>query len=134
MLRDGDFAAASSELVQHKLTRLRAFGRFSIDVMVTSRNRENAMGTHHKERTAHAAEVLRRLDELGAVKVNVLVAKSAEIGGIVGASFDDDGYQICYPNYIHVGPRQDIDLVSVANQLRELGLEITRVNTAQTKA
>ena len=92
------------------------------------------MGTQDKERAVHAAEVLRRLDELGAVKLSVLVEKSAEIGGIAGASFDDDGYQICYPFYMHVGPRRDIDLVSVANQLRQLGFEITRVNTPQTKA
>ena len=92
------------------------------------------MGKQDKERSVHAAGVLRRLEDLGAVKLNVLVSKSAEIGSIVGATFDDDGYQICYPNYIHVGPRQDIDLVSVANQLRQLGFEITHVNAPQTKA
>ena len=73
------------------------------------------MSTQDKERAVHAAEVLHRLDALGAVKLSVLVSKSAEIGGIVGTSLDDDGWQICYPTYIHVGPRQDIDLVSVAN-------------------
>jgi hypothetical protein len=88
------------------------------------------MGPQDKERNVHAADVLRRLDELGAVKLNVLVAKSAEIGSIVGASFDDDGWQMCYPNYVHIGPpRRDIDLVSVVNQLRQLGFEITRTQT-----
>ena len=91
------------------------------------------MGAQDKERTVHAAEVLRRLDQLVAVKLNVLVEKSAEIGGIVGANLDDDGYNICYPNYIHIGTRHDIDLVSVAAQFRQLGFEITRVNAPQIK-
>ncbi len=85
-----------------------------------------------KSRNAHAAEVLRRLDEIGAIKLSVLVSKSTEIGGIAGVSLDDDDHGICYPFYIKIGPRSDIDLVSVATQLRQLGFEVTRVNP-QTK-
>ncbi|MGZ5252398.1 MAG: hypothetical protein ACXWIQ_18495, partial [Caldimonas sp.] len=73
--------------------------------------------------------VLRRLDELGAIKLGVLVAKAAEIQGIAGVSLDDDDHGICYPAYIHIGPRHDIDLVSVASQLKQLGFEINRVGT-----
>jgi len=97
------------------------------------------METHDKKSgscNAHAAEALRRLDEIGAIKLDVLVSKSAEILGIAGVSLDDDdGWRICYPNYIHIGPSQDIDLVSVATQFRELGFELTRVGTQapQTK-
>lgn len=89
------------------------------------------MGTdekHECNRSVHAAEVLRRLDEIGAIKLSVLVAKSSEIQGIAGMSLDNDGDNICYPFYIRVGPRHDIDLVSVASQLQHLGFEITRVN------
>jgi hypothetical protein len=81
-----------------------------------------------KERTAHAADVLRRLDEIGAIKLDVLASKSSEILDIAGVSLDDDR-GICYPFYIRVGPRGDIDLVSVASQLHQLGFELKRVST-----
>lgn len=82
-----------------------------------------------KNRHAHAAEVLRRLDGIGAIKLDVLVSKSTEIQGIAGASIDDEDRRICYPFYIHIGPRSDLDLVSVAAQLRQLGFDLTRINT-----
>lgn len=80
-----------------------------------------------KNRNTHAAEVLRRLDDLGAIKLDVLVAKSSEIQGIAG--FDDDDHGICYPFYIRIGPRRDLDLVSVASQLRQLGFDLRRIGT-----
>lgn len=81
-----------------------------------------------KNRHAHAADVLRRLDGIGAIKLDVLLSKSAEIQGIAGsASIDDEDRRICYPFYIHIGPRADLDLVSVASQLRQLGFDLTRV-------
>ncbi|HZU27688.1 MAG TPA: hypothetical protein VFA04_19310 [Bryobacteraceae bacterium] len=85
-----------------------------------------------KERNAHAAEVLRRLDQLGAIKLDVLVAKAAEIQGVAGVANDDDDHGICYPFYIRIGPPRDIDLVAVASQVKQLGFELTRVSQAAT--
>ena len=87
------------------------------------------MAANEKSREVHASEILRRLDELGAIKLGVLVEKSTEIQGILGASLDDDDHGICYPAYIHIGPHHDIDLVSVAAQLKQLGFQITRANS-----
>lgn len=88
-----------------------------------------------KEANRHAAEVLRRLEAIGAIKLDVLVAKAAEIQGIVGGSvadeFDDHG--ICYPFYLHLGPRRDIDLVAVAAQVKDLGFDLVRTAGGQIK-
>ena len=86
-----------------------------------------------KDRNVHAAEVLRRLDEIGAIKLEVLASKASEIQGIAGASLDDEDHGICYPFYIRIGPRRDIDLVSVAGQLKQLGFELKRVNVSPAK-
>jgi hypothetical protein len=85
-----------------------------------------------KDRNVHAAEVLRRLDEIGAIKLDVLASKAAEIQSVAGVSLDDDDHGICYPFYLRLGPRSDIDLVSVASQLKQLGFELRRVNVAAT--
>lgn len=84
-----------------------------------------------KDRNTHAAEVLRRLDSIGAIKLDVLVAKAAEIQAIVGSSVADDidDHGICYRFYIRIGPRRDLDLVSVAAQVQELGFNLTRAGT-----
>jgi len=87
----------------------------------------------NKDRNIHAAEVLRRLDEVGAIKLDVLTAKASEIHGIAGVSLEDDEHNICYPFYVRIGPRSDIDLVSVAGQLKQLGFELKRVNLPTVK-
>ena len=86
-----------------------------------------------KDRNVHAAEVLRRLDEMGAIKLDVLASKASEIQGVAGVSLDDDDHGICYPFYIRIGPRRDIDLVSVASQLKQLGFDLKRVNVPAAK-
>jgi hypothetical protein len=86
-----------------------------------------------KDRNVHAAEVLRRLDEIGAIKLDVLASKASEIQGISGVSLDDDDHGICYPFYIRIGPRHDLDLVSVASQLNQLGFQLTRTNVSAAK-
>ena len=86
-----------------------------------------------KDRNAQAAEVLRRLDEMGAIKLEVLASKASEIQGVAGVSLDDPERGICYPFYIRIGPRRDIDLVSVASQLKQLGFELKRVNVPAAK-
>jgi hypothetical protein len=80
-----------------------------------------------KDRSHQATEVLRRLDQLGAIKLDVLLAKAMEIREIVGGSVADDidDHPICYKNYIHIGPR-DLDLVSVTAQVKELGFDLVR--------
>ena len=82
-----------------------------------------------------AAEALRRLDAIGAIKLDVLVAKAAEIQGIIGgvAADDFDDHGICYPFYIRIGPRRDIDLVAVAAQVKELGFDLVRTGGPQVK-
>jgi len=74
----------------------------------------------------HAAEVLRRLDQIGAINLNVLVTKASEVLNIVGANFDDDDgiYRMCYRQMVHIGPRGDIDVVSMVSQLTSLGFEV----------
>ncbi len=86
-----------------------------------------------KDRNLHAAEVLRRLDEIGAIKLDVLASKASEIQGVAGISLDDEDHGICYPFYIRIGPRRDIDLVSVASQLKQLGFDLKRANVAAGK-
>lgn len=76
-------------------------------------------------RNTQATQVLRRLDEIGALKLDVLLAKASEIQGIAG--LDDDDRGICYPFYVRIGPRADLDLISVAAQLRDLGFDLKRV-------
>jgi hypothetical protein len=87
-----------------------------------------------KDRNVHAAEVLRRLDEIGAIKLDVLASKASEIQSVAGASLDDGDYGICYPFYIKIGPRLDIDLVSVASQLNQLGFELKRASVPAVKS
>ncbi|MFN7995723.1 MAG: hypothetical protein U0Q18_19085 [Bryobacteraceae bacterium] len=87
-----------------------------------------------KDRNVHAAEVLRRLDEIGAIKLDVLASKAAEIQSVAGVAIDDDDHGICYPFYIRIGPRHDVDLVSVAAQLKQLGFELKRSAVQSAKA
>jgi len=79
------------------------------------------------DRNAQAAEVLRRLDEIGAINLDVLIEKSAEIKDITGSIADLEPGDICYKFIIRVGPPRDFDLVTVANDLRQLGFQIQRV-------
>ena len=46
------------------------------------------------------------------------MAKSAEISDIFSMSELDAEDRICYPFMIDIGPRLDLDIVSVANQVR----------------
>ncbi len=92
--------------------------------------RASASGTRNRA----AVEVLRRLDELGAIKLDVLLARSAEIGQIIsdagggsgggGAAMIDEWERICYPFVIRIGPRSELDLVSVAAELKQLGFDV----------
>ena len=91
-----------------------------------------------KDRNAQAIDVLRRLNDLGAINLEVMIAKADEIkavtrgggGGSAVTELDpEDGF--CYPYYIKVGPRLDVDIVSVASELRALGFEVKRVATTK---
>ena len=81
-----------------------------------------------KNRMSHAADVLRRLDKVGAIKLDVLLSKASEIGEIAGVEIDDPEHGICYPAYIHIGPRRDIDLISVVAELNKLGFDVRNVS------
>lgn len=86
-------------------------------------------------RVSEAARVLQQLHQMGAINLDVMVEKAAEIRTITAAGsgpyFDDDEpwYRMCYQHYIHVGPSNLIDLVSVADKVSQLGYRLTR--TAQ---
>ena len=90
--------------------------------------RADAVGTRNRT----AVEVLRRLDELGAIKLDVLLARSAEISQIItaagggggGVAMLDEWERICYPFVIRIGPRSELDLVSVAAELKQLGFDV----------
>ena len=86
-------------------------------------------------RNAQAVDVLRRLNDLGAINLEVMIAKADQIkavtngGGAGGAVAElDPEDRICYPFYIKVGPRLDVDIVSVASELRGLGFEVKRLS------
>jgi hypothetical protein len=84
-------------------------------------------------RSVSAVQLLRRLDDIGAIKLDVLLSKSAEIKDIVsaggggsssGLSDLDEWDRICYPFVLRIGPRHDFDLVTVVNDLRQLGFDV----------
>ena len=85
-----------------------------------------------RSRNAGAVQLLRRLDDLGAIKLDVLLSKSAEIKDIVSAGSGGSGAvaqldewdRICYPFVIRIGPREEVDLVTVVNELRQLGFDV----------
>ena len=94
-----------------------------------------AQAAKTKDRNAQAVEVLRRLNDLGAINLETMISKADEIkavtrGGGAGAATEldpEDG--MCYPFYIRFGPRRDIDLVSVASELKSLGFEVKKLAT-----
>ena len=83
-------------------------------------------------RSASAVQLLRRLDDIGAIKLDVLLSKSAEVKEIVAATGGggsgiaelDEWDRICYPFVIRIGPRRDFDLVTVVDELRNLGFDV----------
>ena len=91
---------------------------------------EDLKGRRH----VSAVQLLRRLDDIGAINLDVLLSKSAEIKEVVtaagggsgtgGVAELDEWDRICYPFVIRIGPRLDFDLVSVANELKQLGFEV----------
>jgi hypothetical protein len=91
---------------------------------------EDLKGRRH----VSAVQLLRRLDDIGAINLDVLLSKSAEIKEVVtaagggsgagGVAELDEWDRICYPFVIRIGPRLDFDLESVANELKQLGFEV----------
>jgi hypothetical protein len=83
-------------------------------------------------RSTNAVQLLRRLDDIGAIKLDVLLSKSAEIKDIVSAAGGggsgiaelDEWDRICYPFVIRIGPRRDFELVTVVDELRNLGFDV----------
>ena len=86
-------------------------------------------------RNTNAVQLLRRLDDIGAINLDVLLSKSAEIkeaisagggggggGGAVAAL--EEWENICYPFVVRLGPRHDFDLVTVVNELKQLGFDV----------
>lgn len=92
-----------------------------------------------KRANTQAVEVLRRLNDLGAINLDVMIAKAAEIkaitsgggssSGATGALELDPEDRICYKFYLKLGPRDEFDIVSVADELRGLGFEVKRLAT-----
>ena len=96
---------------------------------------EQAQAARTRDRNAQAVDVLRRLNDLGVINLEALISKADEIkaigrGGGGGAATEldpEDG--MCYPFYIRFGPRLDVDIVSVASELKGLGFEVRRLGT-----
>lgn len=95
-----------------------------------------AQATAAKRANTQAIEVLRKLNDLGAINLQVLLSKADQIkaisgGGGSGAALelDDPETRICYKHYIKIGPRDEIDLVSVAAELKGLGFEVKPLAT-----
>ena len=83
-------------------------------------------------RNASAAQILRRLNDIGAIKLDVLLSKSAEIkevvaasggGGSAAAELNPEDW-MCYPFVIRIGTRHEFELATVVNELRQLGFEV----------
>jgi hypothetical protein len=96
---------------------------------------EQAQAARTRDRNAQAVDVLRRLNDLGVINLEAMISKADEIkaigrGGGSGAATEldpEDG--MCYPFYIRFGPRLDVDIVSVASELKGLGFEVRRLGT-----
>jgi hypothetical protein len=73
-----------------------------------------------------AAEVLKGLHEIGAINLDVMFERAGEVRGVIGSAIADDlEHDICYPYYLHIGPRL-VDLVEVASQVERLGFQLGR--------
>jgi hypothetical protein len=87
------------------------------------------------ERTAKLANhetaiaVLQRLNEIGAINLDIIVNRGHEIGSILSdVGIDDWDHGICYKNYIRVFYRGEIDtpitsLSDVVVAVKELGIQ-----------
>ena len=77
-------------------------------------------------RNSDAVKALRRLDDIGAIKLDVLLSKDIAAGGGGGGGITslDEWERICYPFYIRIGPRHDFDLVTVVDDLKQLGFDV----------
>jgi hypothetical protein len=80
--------------------------------------------SQHSERSV---ETLRALDKVGAINLDVLISKAADVQAVlkeVGVELEPG--EICYRFTMHIGPRFG-DVVSVAAEVERLGFAIERV-------
>ena len=88
-----------------------------------------------REHNDHAVQVLRRLHDLGAINLDVMISKAEEIKAVTASSGSSAASElepedkICYRFYIKLGPSLDVDIVSVASELKALGFEVKRAAT-----
>jgi hypothetical protein len=74
-----------------------------------------------------SVETLKALDKIGAINLDVLVSRAAEVQGVlkeVGVELEPG--EICYRFTMHIGPHFG-DVVSVAAEVERLGFAIERV-------
>jgi len=80
--------------------------------------------SQHSERSV---ETLRALDKVGAINLDVLISKAAEVqSALKEAGVDLEPGEICYRFTMHIGPHFG-DVVSVAAEVERLGFAIERV-------
>lgn len=84
---------------------------------------------HDDNEAKSAAQVLKALDEMGAINLRVLVERAREIRGTAGSVRFNEWEDICYPFFIHIGPfppgpRPALD--TVLNDLEVLGFKTNR--------
>ena len=80
--------------------------------------------SQHSERSV---ETLRALDKVGAINLDVLISKAAEVQAVlkeVGVELEPG--EICYRFTMHIGPHFG-DVVSIAAEVERLGFAIERV-------
>lgn len=73
-----------------------------------------------------SVEVLRALDKVGAINLDVLLGRAEEVQSVLaerGITLEPG--DICYKFTMHIGPRL-VDLVSVAAEVERLGFSLQR--------
>ena len=80
--------------------------------------------SHYGDRSV---ETLRALEKVGAINLDVLISKAAEVqSALKQAGVDLEPGEICYRFTMHIGPHFG-DVVSVAAEVERLGFAIERV-------
>lgn len=79
------------------------------------------------EYSERSVETLKALDKIGAINLDVLISRAAEVQAVlqeVGVELEPG--EICYRFTMHIGPHFG-DVVSVAAEVEQLGFAIERV-------
>jgi hypothetical protein len=77
--------------------------------------------------TDRSVEALKALDKLGAINLDVLIGRAAEVQSVLDeAGVELEPGNICYRFTMHIGPHFG-DVINVAAEVERLGFAIERV-------